>query len=254
MNRSAFTNHELFAGWVERNRRGIERLRQQISEEKAQAQTGAHRQTGGTDMDTLTQAQTAWQADFTRLLDHALTSYHFAENAQDRRRTNTKAEEERELSHRATVKADAHTDAVRHLTEWVKARPYPATDQTAPTQAQAVAKEIDRLEDERGLPHEQWCKCEKCCNSTVTDSMREVNRLANLADDIQQYRNGWNGAMEAVEDVQSTSQDAQEWAKRVQYKTYKEFMRSNPTDEYMRGTSAALTHFLETGQTDRRAP
>jgi hypothetical protein len=174
-------------------------------------------------MDTLTQAQTAWQADFNRLLCHVQEAYHLAENAQDRRRTNTKAEEERELSHRATVKADAHTDAVRHLTEWVKARPYPATDQTAPTQAQ-----------------------------TVADSMREVNRLANLADEKQQYRNGWNGAMEAVEDVRSTSQDARAWAERL--RSGIEMPDLHRADTYAKGTSDALTHFLQTGQTDRHAP
>jgi hypothetical protein len=210
------TNEEAFHAWRSRNRQSIARLQQQIRREKAQAQIGAPtvRQTGGTGMDTLTQAQTAWQADFSRLLDHALTSYHFAENAQDRRRTNTKAEEERELSHRATVKADAHTDAVRHLTEWVKARPYPATDQTAQADEEAGAE-------------------------------------THPPSDIVQYRNGWEGAMVAVEDTMSrhTGADARAYADRLRLGSI-QTVRAEPSDDYARGTVHAMTHFLNTGQTD----
>jgi hypothetical protein len=227
-----------------RNREAIARLQVQIDREKAekaqtekaQTPTGAptdadqirRRQAptdeGGTDME-LTKAQTTWHAEFRERVADVESAYHYWQNAEDRRRANTKAEEDRDLSHRATVKQNKHSDALRWLTEWVQARPYPATDQTAPTPA-----------------------------PTVTDSLREANRLAQLCDDKQQYRNGWNGAMEAVEDVLSTSEDARAWADRMLSQWWQKKLDKHPADEYARGMVGALNHFLQTRQTDRHAP
>lgn len=161
-------------------------------------------------MDTLTQAQTDWLTDFQRKLSDLEADYHFWQNAEDRRRLNKQAEYQTELNHKATVSNDRHTDAMRHFTEWVQAHPYPATDQTAPTQAQTVA-------------------------------------------DKEQYRSGWEDAMFGVKDLQRQGKSPQEWAERM-CALLTDLLANNHADAYNRGSSDALTHFLQSGQTDRHAP
>lgn len=100
----------------------------------------------------LTQAQTVWQTEFNRRVVDVETHFHYWENAQDRRRANRFPEEQDRLDHDATVKGNVHSDAMRYLTEWVQAHPYPVADQTADTKAQ-----------------------------TVADGLREANRLAQIA-------------------------------------------------------------------------
>jgi hypothetical protein len=168
-----------------RNREAIARLQVQIDREKAEkaqtekaqtptdahpptqirsAQTGAHR--GGTDMEP-TQAQTTWLMVFGQKVAEVSSAYHFWENANDRRRANRHAEEADSLSHDCTVKWNKHSDAMRYLTEWAQAHPYPVADQTAQTGDCQIGEE------------------------------------ARPPADIEQYRNGWSGAMLAVEDVLS---------------------------------------------------
>lgn len=174
----------------------------------------------------LTQAQTTWLSEFESKVADLQADYHFWQNAEDRRRLNRQAEEQDRLNHEATVKQNRHTDAMRHFTQWIQAHPYPAADQTAdqtaPTQAQT---------------------------QTVADSLREVNRLANLAEDKEQYRSGWNDAMEGVKDIQRRGKSPQDWAQRMCH-----IIGNNDWGAYNRGSKDALTHFLESGQTDRHAP
>lgn len=216
MNRSAFDD------WTERNRQAIARLKQQIKREKAQAQIGAPtvRQAGGTGME-LTQAQHDWLFEFRDKVSNVERAFHYAANAHDVRRANRHAEEQDRLNQESTVKDNKHTDALRYLTEWVKAHPYPTADQTAPT---------------------------------VADNLKEANRLANLADERQQYRNGWKETMAAIEDVQTRGNDARAWADSLRFGIRLGKRKETHTDQQNHGAIAALTHFLTTGQTDRHAP
>lgn len=251
-----------------------------------------------------TQAQTAWQTDFDRLLEHALSSFYSAERALDMRRTNRHAEYDSELSHKATVKADAHTDAKRHLTQWVQAHPYPAADQTAHTVADSL-KEANRLAqicEEKQQYRNGWREIMAAIEEIQArgndarawaDTLRLQIRLGNRnkthsaqqnyaavaalthflitgqivmevtiiksqhdksAEEEQQYTNGWNDSMLAVEDVRSTSADPNLWVNRMLIKHAQTQKQTQTDDPYARGAADAMTHFLNTGQTDRHAP